>query len=299
MTLTIDHLTKKFQSFTAVNDLQFTAEKGEIFGLIGQNGAGKTTTFRMILNLLTPTTGLIKWDDKPVHALDRDRIGYLPEERGLYPKMPVEEQLLFFGKLRGKSTRELKTDIQYWLDRFELTDKRKSLTETLSKGNQQKVQLIASLIHKPRLLILDEPFSGLDPVNASLLKDVILELKQHGTAIIFSSHRMDHVEELCDHICLLKHGTSLFSGAIVNLKRQYGKINLTLRGNFTEEDLSKLPGVVSVSKEKEMYRLLLGREEDAQPIFKTVTKNGFIERFSLDYLSLEELFKRKVAGDHV
>jgi ABC-2 type transport system ATP-binding protein len=299
MTLTIEHLTKNFQDFVAVDNLNFTAEQGEIFGLIGQNGAGKTTTFRMILNLLAPSSGLIKWEDESVHTLNRDWIGYLPEERGLYPKMAVEDQLLFFGQLRGNSKRTLKSEINGWLERFELTDKRKVLTETLSKGNQQKVQLIASLIHKPRLLILDEPFSGLDPVNAGLLKDAIVALKNQGTVIIFSSHRMDHVEELCDHICLLKRGKSLFSGAIIDLKKQYGKINLTVRGPFMISDLSGLPGVISVSKEKDMYRLILSHEDDARPIFKTLTQDGFIERFSLDYLSLEELFKRKVAGENV
>ncbi|MCO7127012.1 ABC transporter ATP-binding protein [Sporolactobacillus shoreicorticis] len=298
MTLTIEHLTKRFQDFLAVDDLNFVAEQGEIFGLIGQNGAGKTTTFRMILNLLAPSSGIIKWADASVHTLDRDMIGYLPEERGLYPKMPVEEQLMFFGRLRGCSKAVLKAQIDDWLERFRLSDKRRALTETLSKGNQQKVQLITSLIHKPHLLILDEPFSGLDPVNAGLLKDAIVSLKNQGTVIIFSSHRMDHVEELCDHICLLKNGKSLFTGAIVDLKKQYGKINLTVRGPFAETELLKLPGVISVLKDKDMYRLLLSAEDDARPIFQTLTKDGFIERFSLDYLSLEELFKRKVASGH-
>ncbi|RYM05422.1 ABC transporter ATP-binding protein [Sporolactobacillus sp. THM7-7] len=299
MTLEIEQLTKQFQDFKAVNGLSFKADSGEIFGLIGQNGAGKTTTFRMILNLITPTDGIIRWDGRSVHALDRDMIGYLPEERGLYPKMPVREQLLFFGRLRGKGRSEIMKEADYWLERFGLTDKTKALTETLSKGNQQKVQLIASLIHKPSLLILDEPFSGLDPVNAGLLKEAILDLKNKGATIIFSSHRMDHVEELCDHLCLLKRGESLFTGSIHDLKAQFGKISLTVRGPFTVENLSELPGVVSVTKNKEMFRLLLSREEAARDIFKAVTRGEFIERFSLDYLSLEEIFKRKVGGEHV
>ncbi|MCL1632639.1 ABC transporter ATP-binding protein [Sporolactobacillus sp. CPB3-1] len=296
MTLIVAHLTKSFQNFLAVDNLNFIAEQGEIFGLIGQNGAGKTTTFRMILNLLAPSSGTINWSGQSIHALERDQIGYLPEERGLYPKMKVEDQLLFFGRLRGRSNHELKHDIDHWLERFELTDKRRSLTETLSKGNQQKVQLIASLIHKPRLLILDEPFSGLDPVNAGLLKEAIISLKQKGTVIIFSSHRMDHVEELCDHICLLKKGKSLFSGAIIDLKKQYGKINLTVRGPYSEKELRSLPGVVEITRKKDLFRLRLSSEEEARPIFQALAKDGFIERFSLDYLSLEELFKRKVAG---
>lgn len=299
MTLEADCLTKKFQNFTAVKDLSFVADSGEIFGLIGQNGAGKTTTFRMILNLLAPTSGKIKWNGEPVHALNRDMIGYLPEERGMYPKMPVEEQLIFFGRLRGKGKAELKKETEAWLERFGLADKRNVLTETLSKGNQQKVQLIASLIHKPSLLILDEPFSGLDPVNAGLLKEAIIDLKERGATIIFSSHRMDHVEELCDHLCLLKRGELLFTGAIRDLKAQFGKINLTLRGPFSEQLLSGMPGVVSVIRKKDCFRLLLSDEENAKEIFRLVTKNGFIERFSLDYLSLEEIFKRKVGSVRV
>lgn len=294
MALTVNHLSKRFNTFVAVNDLSFTAEEGKIFGLIGQNGAGKTTTFRMILNLLAPSGGTINWNGNAVQTLDRDRIGYLPEERGLYPKMPVEEQLIFFGRLRGKTKSDMKKKAEYWLDRFGLADKKQALTETLSKGNQQKVQLIVSLIHQPSLLILDEPFSGLDPVNAALLKKAILDLKDQGATIIFSSHRMDHVEELCDHLCLMKHGESLFSGPIHDLKAQFGKVNLTVRGPFEQAVLSAMPGVVSVTKEKDMYRLLLSDETKAREIFKRVTENGFIERFSLDYLSLEEIFKRKV-----
>lgn len=211
MTLTVEQLTKKFDHFTAVDHLSFEAENGKIFGLIGQNGAGKTTTFRMILKLLVPTVGVIKWGGETVNTLDRDMIGYLPEERGMYPKMAVEDQIIFFGRLRGKNKRDLKKEADYWIERFGLSDKRRALTETLSKGNQQKVQLIVSMIHQPSLLILDEPFSGLDPVNAELLKKAILELKERGATIIFSSHRMDHVEELCDHLCLLQKGKSLFS----------------------------------------------------------------------------------------
>ncbi|GAY75979.1 ABC transporter, ATP-binding protein [Sporolactobacillus inulinus] len=180
MTLSAEHLTKRFQNFLAVDHLNFKVEEGEIFGLIGQNGAGKTTTFRMILSLLAPTSGKINWRDHSIRGLERDQIGYLPEERGLYPKMPVEDQLMFFGQLRSWPKKVLKKEISEWLERFDLIEKRKVLTETLSKGNQQKVQLIASLIHKPRLLILDEPFSGLDPVNAGLLKDAVVSLKKRG-----------------------------------------------------------------------------------------------------------------------
>ncbi len=240
MTLQLQHVTKKYKDFTAVNDLNFTIEKGEIFGLIGQNGAGKTTTFRMILDLQETTAGTITWDGKSVNAINRDVLGYLPEERGIFPTMKVEDQLYFFGELRGMKKAELKKEIDFWISRFELEEKRKDKAETLSKGNQQKVQLIASFIHKPQFLILDEPFSGLDPVNKDLLKDAILLLKEQGTTILFSSHQMDNVEELCDHLCLLKRGVSLFSGSLLDLKKQYGKIKLAVRTDWSTTQLLAL-----------------------------------------------------------
>ncbi|MEK8197567.1 ABC transporter ATP-binding protein [Lysinibacillus sp. FSL M8-0134] len=296
MTLQLQHVTKKYKEFTAVDDLNFTIEKGEIFGLIGQNGAGKTTTFRMILDLQETTAGTITWNGKPVNAINRDVLGYLPEERGIFPTMKVEEQLYFFGELRGMKRAELKKEIDFWIQRFELGEKRKDKAETLSKGNQQKVQLIASFIHKPEFLILDEPFSGLDPVNKDLLKDAILFLKEQGTTILFSSHQMDNVEELCDHLCLLKRGVSLFSGSLLDLKKQYGKTKLAVRTDWSTTQLLALDGVKDVRVEKEQTVLTLVDESFAQSIFEQLSDGKYIEKFSLDYLSLDEIFKDKVGG---
>ncbi len=296
MTLQLQHVTKKYKDFTAVDDLNFTIEKGEIFGLIGQNGAGKTTTFRMILDLQETTAGTITWDGKPVNAINRDVLGYLPEERGIFPTMKVEEQLYFFGELRGMKRAELKKEIDFWIQRFELEEKRKDKAETLSKGNQQKVQLIASFIHKPAFLILDEPFSGLDPVNKDLLKDAILLLKEQGTTILFSSHQMDNVEELCDHLCLLKRGVSLFSGSLLDLKKQYGKTKLAVRTDWSTTQLLAPEGVKDVRVEKEQTVLTLVDESFAQGIFEQLSNGKYIEKFSLDYLSLDEIFKDKVGG---
>lgn len=296
MTLQLQHVTKKYKDFTAVDDLNFTIEKGEIFGLIGQNGAGKTTTFRMILDLQETTAGTITWDGKPVNAINRDVLGYLPEERGIFPTMKVEEQLYFFGELRGMKRAELKKEIDFWIQRFELEEKRKDKAETLSKGNQQKVQLIASFIHKPAFLILDEPFSGLDPVNKDLLKDAILLLKEQGTTILFSSHQMDNVEELCDHLCLLKRGVSLFSGSLLDLKKQYGKTKLSVRTDWSTTQLLALEGVKDVRVEKEQTVLTLVDESFAQGIFEQLSNGKYIEKFSLDYLTLDEIFKDKVGG---
>ena len=297
MTLTLEHVVKKYKDFTAVNDLNFTIGSGEIFGLIGQNGAGKTTTFRMILDLQDQTSGTITWDGTPIKKINRDYLGYLPEERGIFPQMKVEEQLFFFGQLRGMKREELKSEIDFWINRFDLEEKRHNKAETLSKGNQQKVQLIASFIHKPRFLILDEPFSGLDPVNRDLLKDAILFLKEKGVTILFSSHQMDNVEELCDHLCLLKRGVSLFSGSLLDLKKQYGKTKLTLRTNIPKTELEKLAGVKEIKVDREEYVLTLIDESFAESIFEVVSNGQYIEKFSLDYLSLDEIFKDKVGGN--
>jgi len=299
MTLSINKVTKRYQDFVAVDNLTFTIEKGEIFGLIGQNGAGKTTTFRMILDLQETTEGTIMWNGTPINSINRDLLGYLPEERGIFPTMTVEDQLYFFGELRGKHRKELKKEVDYWINRFELEEKRKAKAETLSKGNQQKVQLIASFIHQPEFLILDEPFSGLDPVNKDLLKNAILQLKEKGTTILFSSHQMDNVEELCDHLCLLKRGVSLFSGSLLDLKKQYGKTKLTIRTDVSQGVLGKLNGVKDIQLGKDQYILTLEDESYAQSIFDFVSNGKYIEKFSLDYLTLDEIFKDKVGGTNV
>lgn len=299
MSLVIDQVTKRYQDFTAVNQLSFTIKKGGIFGLIGQNGAGKTTTFRMILDLQETTEGNIFWNEQPMNKVNRDVLGYLPEERGIFPTMTVEEQLYFFGVLRGWTKKSLKKEVDYWIKRFDLEDKRKAKAETLSKGNQQKVQLIASFIHQPEFLILDEPFSGLDPVNRQLLMNAILYLKEKGTTILFSSHQMDNVEELCDHLCVLKKGVSLFTGSLLDLKEQYGKIKLSIRSTLDEKQLNALPGVGSVKKTKDGYTLLLEDESYGEELFGILGKGHYMEKFSMDYLSLDEIFKDLVGGERV
>ena len=299
MSLSLQNVTKKYKDFVAVDRLSFNLEQGEIFGLIGQNGAGKTTTFRLILDLQETTEGTITWEGKPINSINRDEFGYLPEERGIFPQMKVEEQLIFFGEIRGMKKEEVKHVVDFWIKRFELDEKRNDKAETLSKGNQQKVQLIASFLHNPKFLILDEPFSGLDPVNKDLLKNAILLLKEQGMTILFSSHQMDNVEELCDHLCLLKRGKPLFAGSLLDLKKQYGKIKLTVRTSHSEEELAKLPGVTSVKEDKDQYVLTLENESYAKGIFDVLSNGNYIEKFSLDYLTLDEIFKDKVGGHDV
>lgn len=212
--LEIKDLVKTFGTMTAVDHVSFTVKPGEIMGLIGQNGAGKTTTFRMILNFLTPDSGTISWNGQPLTAKDYDIIGYLPEERGLYPKMRVQDQIVYFARLRGMKTAEIKARIPEWLERFQVKGKATDKIKDLSKGNQQKVQVIATMIHMPKLVILDEPFSGLDPVNASLLMAGIEMLKDNGAAIIYSSHDMANVEAISDHLVMLKQGRMVLNGAV-------------------------------------------------------------------------------------
>lgn len=300
MTLQLERVTKRYKDFTAVQDLTFTISKGEIFGLIGQNGAGKTTTFRMILDLQDTTEGMIMWDGKPIKKINRDILGYLPEERGIFPQMKVEDQLYFFGELRGMEKETLKKEIDFWISRFDLQEKRHDKAETLSKGNQQKVQLIASFLHRPKFLILDEPFSGLDPVNMELLKNAILYLKEQGMTILFSSHQMDNVEELCDHLCLLKRGEALFSGSLLDLKKQYGKTKLTVQTDMVQTDLEKLSGVKQVGYDRDGHAVLTLEDETyARALFEHFSNGQYIEKFSLDYLSLHEIFKEKVGATHV
>lgn len=215
MSLIIDHVTKKYKNFTAVNDMSLSLEKGKMLGFLGRNGAGKTTTFRMILGLTPITKGSITYNDKVIDRSLYNRIGYLPEERGLHPKMKVEDELRYLATLKGMASKDITKAIDYWLKRFDITENREKKIESLSKGNQQKIQLLASMLHDPELLILDEPFSGLDPVNVELLKSAVQDLNNAGTTIIYSSHRMEHVEELCDNVCILNKGSLLYRGQLM------------------------------------------------------------------------------------
>lgn len=297
--LKLENVVKRYKDFTAVDRLSFDMEPGEIFGLIGQNGAGKTTTFRMILNLQETTEGTITWNNAPIRTINRDVLGYLPEERGIFPTMKVEEQLLYLGELRGMTKKDAKEQADFWMQRFELEEKRKDKAETLSKGNQQKVQLIASFIHRPQFLILDEPFSGLDPVNKDLLKEAILLLKERGTTILFSSHQMENVEELCDHLCILKRGKSLFAGSLLDLKKQYGKVKLRVRTDVPLATIARMDGVTNVEQVRDEYVISLADEQHARAIFDALSGGQFIEKFSLDYLSLDDIFKLKVGASDV
>lgn len=296
--LEVRHISKNFGSLTAVSDLNFTVQSGQIMGLIGQNGSGKTTTFRMILGLLVPNAGEVYWKGQPITEKMFDDLGYLPEERGLYLKMTIEEQILYFSELRGKPRKEIRPKIDDWLEKFEVKGKKEDKIETLSKGNQQKVQLITTLIHEPDLIILDEPFSGLDPVNAELLEVGVFEARDRGAAIIFSSHNMNNVADLCDHLLMLKNGRTVLNGGVADIRQSYGRTRLFLESDWSLADLAQLPGVESVKLENNgLQKLILEDPAAGQLIFDQVSQGHYIPTFSQQPPSLEEIFKMKAGTD--
>lgn len=295
--LEVKGLKKSFGSLTAVDDVSFTIEEGQIMGLIGQNGSGKTTTFRMILKLLNPDEGRVLWNGQLFSKEFFDHVGYLPEERGLNQKMTIEHQILYFARLRGKKSSEIEPLIDEWLQEFEVVGERKDKIKSLSKGNQQKVQLICTLIHEPDLIILDEPFSGLDPVNASLLEEGIRKAKERGASIIFSSHNMNNVEELCDNLVMLKRGRQVLYGTIREIREGFGRTRLFLESSLTKAELEQVEGVESVSGVEEgMYHIRLRDAEVGHQIFDLATKNGYIPTFSQQPPTIEEIFKQ-IAGE--
>ncbi|MBV7389534.1 MULTISPECIES: ABC transporter ATP-binding protein [Enterococcus] len=297
--LQVEQLSKTFGDFKALDNLSLTIEDGKILGLIGQNGAGKTTTFRLILDFLAKDSGKILWNGQPLTEKDYSIIGYLPEERGLYPKVSIEEQLLFFAALRGKKKAEIVPKIDEWMEKFQVKGKKTDKVKSLSKGNQQKVQLIATLIHEPKLVILDEPFSGLDPVNAELLKDGIIELKGKGSCVIFSSHNMDNVEKICDNLIMLRNGQTVLDGKVHEIRESFGRTKLYLDSSLTAAELDEFAGVEKiVQKEDGTFDLTLSDPEIGKDIFAKATENGYIPMFNQQPPTLEEIFKWKAGDQH-
>lgn len=298
MSLNIEHVTKKFNQFTAVNDISIELEKGKMLGFLGRNGAGKTTTFRMILGLSEPTEGHITYEGHTIDKSMYNRIGYLPEERGLHSKMTVEDELTYLATLKGMSKKAIKKNIDYWLNRFAITENRHKRIDSLSKGNQQKIQLLASMIHQPELLILDEPFSGLDPVNVELLKEAVKDLNNQGSTIIYSSHRMEHVEELCDDVCILNHGELVVSGDIQEVKSSHGYKQVIIETNKSMPELTGIQGVIDVEVNKYDIKLTIENESVAESIYNQVITHGYVRRFQVLEPSLKDIFIDKVGDLH-
>ena len=295
--LEVSNLSKTFGTLKAVDEVNFTIEPGQIMGLIGQNGSGKTTTFRLILKLLTQDKGFVHWKGKPLSNKFFDHIGYLPEERGLNQKMSVEHQILYFAQLRGKKKAAIEPLIDDWLKEFEVVGGRKDRIKSLSKGNQQKVQLITTLIHEPDLIVLDEPFSGLDPVNADLLEAGIMRAKDRGASIIFSSHNMNNVEELCDNMVMLKNGRQGLYGTIQEIRERFGRTRLYLESPLSKDEIMAVPGVLSLSEENAgTYYIELENSDVGRQLFDLATREGYIPTFSQQPPTLEEIFKQ-IAGE--
>ena len=292
--LKVEHVTKKYGTLTAVNDLSFTVEDGEIFGLLGLNGAGKTTTFRMILGLIDDYQGQITMDCKKIDYNVTDKIGFLTEERSLLTKLTVIEQIKLNGVLKGMKEETIEKELDKLLSKFGIAEYKTKKIKELSKGNQQKVQFISAIIHKPKLLILDEPFSGLDPINVELFKKIILELQKEGTSIIFSSHRMEHVELFCEKLVVLVKGKSVLEGYLKDIKSSYKKKNIIVKGDINKEELEKEAGVVSITKEKDTYQIKIKDDSYVSKIFQKIAKYPNITAFNVEDASLNEIFIEKV-----
>lgn len=267
-------------------------------GLIGQNGAGKTTTFRMILDFIKSDSGLITWNGKPITQDVKQGIGFLPEERGLYQKMTVEEQILYFAELHGMKRDEARKELVTWMDKLEVVGKITDKVQTLSKGNAQKVQFIATLIHRPNFLILDEPFTGLDPVNTSLLMNEIKTLKENGAAIIFSSHNMSGVELLSDNLTMLKKGKVVLQGDIYGIRNSFGRTQVYVESELADTALSAIAGVKTIEKQGAGRLIHIADEAVGHDIFKKVSETGYVQAFVQAPPTLDEIFRKEVA-EHV
>jgi ABC-2 type transport system ATP-binding protein len=293
--VTIEGVTKRYDTLTAVSDLHLTIREGAFFGLLGPNGAGKTTTLRMILRIMVPDEGTIHVLGKPLGEETQDRIGYLPEERGLYQRMPVRQVLVFLGALKGLEKAEADRRARQWLERLEIPQWGDRKINELSKGMQQKVQFIAAVLHEPPLLVLDEPFMGLDPVNAAAIKDVMLDLRDHGTTIILSTHRMEQVEMMCDSICLINKGRQVLAGDLREIKRGYGRNTVRLEYSANHHAFDLTPFASSVNRFGAVVEARLRPEVDPQEILKAAVAQGVrLARFELIEPPLADIFVEKV-----
>ena len=292
--LKVEHVTKYYDNFRAVNDLSFEVKEGEIFGLLGVNGAGKTTTFRMIMGLLDKTEGNITLNGKKIDYSVSDEIGFLTEERSLLPSKTVLEQAIFYGVLKGLTEKEVEERLDKYLDEFGITDYKNKKIKELSKGNQQKIQFIISIIHEPKLLILDEPFSGLDPINVEMFKKEILRLKKKGTMIIFSSHMMEHIEYFCDSLIILVKGNTVLKGKLTKIKEDFRKKNVKVQASLDEKEILKVKGVEGIEKNKDEYTIRLEDESYVNDLFKAISKYDNVTKFVVEEPTLNEIFVSKV-----
>jgi len=289
--LEVKKLYKSFGPIKAVDNVTFNIPEGSVFGLIGRNGAGKTTTLRMMMNIYTPDSGEILFHGKPVNNDFKKKVGYLPEERGLYKKMTVLDTLLFFADVKGKSGNEIKKKANEYLEKFDLADRKTAKIQDLSKGNQQKIQFIATILHDPEFLVLDEPFSGLDPINTDLLRQIIIELRNKGKVIIFSTHLMDFAEKMCDFITMIDQGKIILDGKLSDLKTKYAKRNVSINYSGDISFLKGNPIIESIEDFGNTTGIRLKDASQIQNLLKLlVDKNIDIKKFDANDISLHEIF---------
>jgi ABC-2 type transport system ATP-binding protein len=297
MTLVIDALHKRFGDVVALDGVSFSVQQGQVFGFLGANGAGKTTTMRIVLDILAADSGSVTWRGRPNSTLPRRTWGYLPEERGLYGRMTVLDQLVFFAGLYGVERDAARREILHWLDRLRIPDYATRRAEELSKGNQQKVQFIASIVHDPEVLVMDEPFSGLDPVNAALLKEAFAEMRGRGKTLIFSTHQMDTVEELCESVAIVDRGRVVVGGRLADVRRASGarRVRLAVEGDSALAWLAGMPGVRIVRPGHDFTELDVDRDRDPDAILRAALERGCrVTRYEIADPSLEEIFIRHV-----
>ncbi len=290
-------ITKTFGQTVAVDDLALAVPPGAVYGFIGPNGSGKTTTLRMIMRILHPDAGAVRvfGEDVSHSAAASDRIGYLPEERSLYRKMVVKDVLRFFAELKG--LRDCKAEIERWLEKLDLADYAGKKVETLSKGMSQKLQFIATVLHKPELVILDEPFTGLDPVNQDVLRDAIVDLKRDGATVIFSTHDMDVAEKMCDFVFMIFKGRKVLDGTLESIKQQYGEDTIRVRTGGNGVAFDKLPGIAKVNDFGQFQELRMTDDADPQAILKALVAQARVERFEIAQPTLHDIFVRIARPD--
>ncbi|NIM00888.1 MAG: ATP-binding cassette domain-containing protein, partial [Acidobacteria bacterium] len=295
--VTLNDIRKTFGTHRAVDGLSFEIPRGTVFGLLGRNGAGKSTTIRMIMDIIRPDSGSIEILGRPMDGLIKDRLGYLPEERGLYPKMKVLDMLEFFGSVKGLKPAEARRRGLPWLERLELAEWKDKKVEELSKGMQQKAQFITTILNEPDVLILDEPFSGMDPVNQEIFRNLLLEITQSGTTLIFSTHVMESAERLCNQIALIDHGRAVLSGSLASIKRKFGSNTVQLEFDGDGRFLETLPGVAKVHRSKRFVEVNMNDGEDPQGVLEAAAGRLAVRRFEVMEPTLHNIFIDQVGPE--
>ncbi len=296
--LEVKNAKMMYGDLVAVDHLSFTIKPGDIFGLLGTNGAGKTTTFRMIMGLLDPTEGEVLYNGKKIGYHNVNEIGYMIEERSLLTKITVKELMLFFGQLKEMEPKVIMDRLDYWLKRFDIEDYKNKKIKELSKGNQQKIQFISAIINDPKLLVLDEPFSGLDPINMELFVEVIRDFQKQGSMVVFSSHQLDMVESFCEELVVLEKGKAVIEGRIDQIKKDFEKLNIKIVGDVDVEKLRSIPGVFKVIEHKNVIEAKIENESVASKVFEYIRTCKHITKYDVEQASLSEIFIAKVGRNH-